>query len=299
MSTFWSLWVVALVVITIVGCCWVLFANRKVEIRAEREKEEGRAKTGHIYDGIEEYDNPLPRWWFNLFVATVIFAVVYLILYPGLGNFQGLLGWSSSGELKADVAAAEERYGPIFEQYGQVPVKELAADPQALKIGRRLFANNCALCHGTDGRGSYGFPNLADDAWLYGGSPEAIKTSIVQGRNGMMPGWGNVIGEAGVTQVAEYVFRLSGRPHDADLADKGKSVYATYCASCHSPDGKGSTAMGAPDLTDDAWLYGSSPRLVKHSIRNGRSGNMPAHGELIGEDRIHLLTAYVYSLSQR
>ena len=297
MSTFWSVWIIVIVTINIAGAVWLLFANRKVEVRSDAA--EGRSqKTGHVYDGIEEYDNPLPRWWFNMFILTVVFSVIYLILYPGMGNFKGLLGWTSEGQWQEQMAEAEARYGPLFARYHDTPVEELSATPEALKMGARLFANNCSQCHGSDGRGSYGFPNLADDSWLYGGSPEAIRTSIANGRAGAMPAWGSVIGETGVDNVTHYIFSLGDRDHDASKAEAGAAVYQAYCASCHGPGGEGNQVMGAPNLTDDVWLYGGSPEYVKHSIRAGRNGRMPAHKDLLKEDKIHLLTAYVYSLSR-
>ncbi len=298
MSTFWSIWVIVLVVINIGGALWLLFATRKVEVR--KDQPEGQPPTtGHIYDGIEEYDNPLPAWWFKMFVLTVVFAVIYLILYPGLGNFPGLLNWSSAQEWEEDVEAARERYAPLFARYNDTPVEELAFHPEAMKMGGRLFANNCAQCHGSDGRGSYGFPNLADDDWLWGGDPDAIKTSIAQGRTAAMPGWSGSIGEEGIQNVTQYVLELAGREHDEARAEQGAETYATYCAACHGSQGKGNTAMGAPDLTNNVWLYGGSPESIRHTLRNGRSGEMPAQKELLSEDKIHILTAYVYGLSER
>ncbi len=297
MSTFWSIWIIVMTLITIVGCTWLLFANRKVEVRDDLK--EGEApKTGHVYDGIEEYDNPLPGWWFKMFVGTVIFGIGYLILYPGLGGYAGVLGWTQVGQWQEEVAEAEAKYAPMYAQYADMPVEELIANPDAMKMSRRLFNNNCSVCHGSDGRGSYGFPNLADSDWLYGGSADNIKTSITHGRKGMMPAWGAVIGEDGVDQVAEYVFKISGREHDEAKAATGAKTYATYCAACHGAEGKGVAAMGAPNLTDGVWLYGGSPTLVRHSIRNGRNGNMPAQADKLKAEKIHLLTAYVYNLSK-
>lgn len=298
MSTFWSLWVIAIVVINIGGAVWLLLANRKVEIRGEQALNDKVHTTGHAYDGIEEYDNPLPAWWFKMYLLTVVFAVVYLILYPGFGNFKGVLGWTSEGQWEKEIARAEERYGPLFAKYSAMPVEELAVHPEALKMGGRLFANNCSVCHGTDGRGSYGFPNLADDDWLYGGNPEAIKTSITNGRTAVMAAWGPVIGEQSVHNVAHYVLSLSDRNHDEAAADEGQQVFATYCTACHGQDGTGDQTVGAPNLTDEIWLYGGSLEMIKHTVRGGRNGQMPAHDELLSDDKIHLLTAYVYSLSQ-
>lgn len=297
MSTFWSIWIIAFTTITIVGCTWLLLANRKVEVSDDTKEGEAQ-KTGHVYDGIEEYDNPLPGWWFKMFLGTVIFGVIYLVLYPGLGNFGGVLGWTQVGQWEEEVAEAEAKYTPLYEQYSETPVEELIANPEAMKMSRRLFNNNCAVCHGSDGRGSYGFPNLADSDWLYGGSAEDIKTTLVNGRQGAMPALGGALGEEGVDKVAEYVFKISGREHDADKAEAGGQLFATYCVACHGADGTGNKMLGAPNLTDGIWLYGGSPTLVRHTIRNGRNGNMPAQADKLKAEKIHLLTAYVYSLSK-
>ena len=297
MSTFWSIWIIVFTAITIVGCTWLLFANRKVEV-SDDTKEGDSPKTGHVYDGIEEYDNPLPGWWFKMFVGTVVFGVIYLVLYPGLGNFGGVLGWTQVGQWEEEVAEAEAKYAPLYEQYSETPVEELIANPEAMKMSRRLFNNNCAVCHGSDGRGSYGFPNLADSDWLYGGSAEDIKTTLVNGRQGAMPALGGALGEEGVDKVAEYVFKISGREHDTEKAEAGGQLFATYCVACHGTDGTGNKMLGAPNLTDGIWLYGGSPTLVRHTIRNGRNGNMPAQADKLKAEKIHLLTAYVYSLSK-
>ena len=296
MTTFWSIWIIVITLGTIAGCTWLLFATRKTHQSGD---DNGEAKTtGHIYDGIEELDNPLPKWWFNMFVGTVIFGLIYLVLYPGLGSFKGILGWSSVGQWQEQIDEADAKYGPIYAQFSNMSAEELIANPEAMKMGSRLFNNNCSLCHGSDGGGSYGFPNLTDNDWLYGGTAEAIKASITHGRQGAMPAWGDVIGAEGVDNVAEYVFKLSGREHDAAKAEQGGEAYATYCAACHGAAGKGLQALGAPNLTDDTWLYGGSPAAVRHSIRNGRKGVMPAQDKLLREDKIHLLTGYVYSLSK-
>lgn len=291
MSLFWSIWIISLTLVCTALVCWVLFSNRHTHGGPDRT-------TGHVYDGIEEYDNPLPAWWFHLFVATLIFAAGYLLAFPGLGNFSGLLGWSQEQQLAGEVARAQERYGPLFARYLQMPLTEVSRDPQALKMGQRLFANNCAQCHGADARGSYGFPDLTDNDWLYGGAPEQIKHSIGQGRAGAMPGWQAALGDAGVMQVAAFVRSLGGHAADVQLAAAGQKTFGMYCAACHGADGAGNQALGAPNLSDDIWLYGGSPLQLQHSIRNGRKAQMPAWNERLGAERVHLLAAYVYSLSQ-
>ena len=302
MTTFWSWYVSILSLGTIAALTWLLFATRKGQ-RPNNVEE----TTGHSYDGIEEYDNPLPRWWFMLFVATIIFALGYLVLYPGLGNWKGVLpgyedGWTQVAQWEKEVARADEQYGPLFAKYAAMPLEEVARDEQALKMGSRMFASYCSICHGSDAKGSYGFPNLTDDDWLYGGDPETIKATILHGRTAAMPAWAAVIGEEGVRNTAAYVRGLAGLKHPegitVDLA-AGQKVYETNCAVCHGPDGKGLQALGAPNLTDRVWLYGSSFAQVQQSIRHGRNGQMPAQEAFLGNDKVHLLAAYVYSLSQQ
>lgn len=296
MSTFWSLWVIVLTLTCIALCTWILFANRRVAKRDDQDPD--NKTTGHVYDGIEEYDNPLPKWWFQLFVGTIIFSFIYMALYPGLGNWKGLLGWTSVGELTASQEKAREDYVDSYDVYSKMSIEELSKNADAMKMAVRLFANNCAVCHGADGGGNYGFPNLTDNDWLHGGTPEKIQESIVQGRNAAMPGWGDVIGEDGVATVTEFVLSLSGLEHDATKVDAGKTIFTANCSACHGMDAKGQVAMGAPNLTDDIWLYEGSREAVAKTVRYGRINRMPAQKELLREDKIHLLTAYVYSLSK-
>lgn len=295
MSMFWNFWIIGLTLINLALLLWVLLANRKVAVRDD-ETPENRT-TGHVYDGIEEYDNPLPSWWFKLFLGTFIFAAIYLIIYPGLGSFKGVIGWTQINQLESQQQKADELYAEQFGQYNAMPIEELAQNADAMKMGLRLFANNCSVCHGADGGGNYGFPNLTDHSWLYGGSPAAIKQSITNGRRGAMPGWGAVLGEEGIQATAEYVLSLSDREHDAELAEAGAKHFAQTCVACHGANGKGNQALGAPDLTDDIWLYGGEPQDIRQTLRDGRNGVMPAQKELLKESRIHLLAAYVYSLS--
>lgn len=296
MSTFWSLWIIGLTLTNMILIVWVLMANRKVAVSDDADPE--NKTTGHVYDGIEEYDNPLPKWWFQMFVGTIIFMVIYLALYPGLGNWKGLLGWTSHNQLERELKKADEQYGETFARYMDMPIEEVAEDPRAIKMGVRLFANNCAVCHGADGGGNQGFPNLTDNDWLYGGSPAKIKETLLYGRAGNMPAWGPIIGEENVVASAEYVLSLSGQEHDAALAEEGQAVFAQNCASCHGADAKGMQALGAPNLTDNIWLYDGSRQGIRHSIRNGRANVMPAQADKLRAEKIQLLTAYVYSLSQ-
>ena len=292
MSDFWHWYIIVLTVVFLVLITWLLFATRKGQKTDQTDQ-----TTGHVFDGIEEYDNPLPRWWFMLFVATIVFSVIYLILYPGMGNWKGVLGWTQIEQYQDEVERAEEQFAPIYARYVDMPVEDVARDDDAVRIGQRLFATNCSVCHGSDARGAFGFPNLADDEWIWGGSPEQIKTTLREGRQAAMPAWLAVIGEAGIRNTAGYVRHIAGLETDNVDLEAGKKVFQTNCVACHGPEGKGNPMLGAPNLTDDIWLYGSSMLQVQHTLRYGRNGNMPAQADL-GEDKIHMLAAYVYSLSQ-
>nr|WP_298416232.1 cytochrome-c oxidase, cbb3-type subunit III [uncultured Halomonas sp.] len=298
LSSFWSIWIIVITLGTIVFCWWLLFANRKTD---KQPSVDGEVETtGHTADGIDEYDNPLPRWWFMLYVGTVIFSVAYLLLYPGLGNFQGVLGWSQEGQWDEEIAYAQEQYAPIFAKYSEVPVPELAQNGDAMQVAERIYLNNCAVCHGSNAQGGYGFPNLTDDAWLYGGEPENIITTLNNGRNGLMPAW-QQLGDSNLENVTDYVLSLSGEEHDADKASQGEAIFVSACVACHGPDGNGNQAIGAPSLTDNIWLYRrpgqETHAAVLETLRNGRNGHMPAQAAYIGEDKVHLVAAYIYSLS--
>jgi cytochrome c oxidase cbb3-type subunit 3 len=293
-SEFWSWFVIAIAGGGIVWLFYLLKGNAKAT------GEQG-VPTGHVWDeNLEELNNPLPRWWLIMFYITIVFAIGYLILYPGMGSFKGVLGWTEVGEYNNEVAAADAEFGPIFAQFEKTPIAELAANAAAMNAGERLFVNYCAVCHGSDARGATGFPNLRDNDWLYGGAPETIQTTIMNGRNGAMPAWeGPLGGEEGVNQVATYVMSLSGRDVDAKLAAAGKEKFDMFCVGCHMTDGTGNQALGAPNLTDNVWLYGGSPRAIKETIAKGRNGKMPAHSEFLGSAKSHILAAYVYSLSNQ
>ncbi|WP_282362192.1 cytochrome-c oxidase, cbb3-type subunit III [Pseudomonas sp. PS01300] len=303
MTTFWSTYICVLTIGSLIGLTWLLLSTRKGQSKGTTDQ-----TMGHSFDGIEEYDNPLPKWWFWLFVGTLVFSVGYLILYPGLGNWKGILpgyenGWTGANEWQKEMDRADAKFGPIFAKFAAMPVEEVAKDPQALKMGGRLFASNCSVCHGSDAKGAYGFPNLTDNDWRWGGDPETIKASIMGGRHGVMPAWAEVIGEQGVADVAGFVLtNLDGRtlPKDAKAdVENGKQLFAANCVACHGPEGKGTPAMGAPDLTHpQAFIYGSSYAQLQQTIRYGRQGQMPAQQEIQGNDKVHLLAAYVYSLSQ-
>jgi cytochrome c oxidase cbb3-type subunit 3 len=292
-SEFWSWFIIAIVG---GGIIWLIYLLRGTN---KAETEEG-VPTGHVWDeNLEELNNPLPRWWLWMFYITIVFSIGYLILYPGMGSFKGILGWTEVGEYEAEVAAADAEFGPIFAKFEQTPIPELAADAAAMKAGERLYVTYCAVCHGSDARGATGFPNLRDNDWLYGGSPEQIEATLLHGRNGVMPAWETSLGEEGIDQVANYVMSIAGREVDTASAEAGKAKYDMFCVGCHMPDGTGNQALGAPNLTNNIWLYGGSPRAIKETLAKGRNGRMPAHGEFLGSAKVHILAAYVYSLSHQ
>ena len=296
MTSGWSLFIILVTLTYILGCVWLLRWTSKP--KAAGEKIGGGADTGHVWDkDLREYNNPLPRWWLWLFYITVVFAIGYLVLYPGLGSFPGVKGWTSSGQYQTERAAAEAKANAYLAQFASMTVPQLAADPKAMATARNLFQVNCAMCHGSDGGGAKGFPNLTDKNWQWGGDPDTVVQTITAGRIAAMPAWGPVLGAQGVDQAEAYVEQLSGQPHDAALAAAGRTVFETNCAACHGVDGKGNPLVGAPNLTDDVWLYGGDPATLKQTIEAGRNGQMPAFGDRLGAERVRLLAAYAIHLS--
>lgn len=295
-SSGWSIFVAAATVVSLIACLVLLF------IAARRHAPVGRVDdntTGHIWDeDLREMNNPLPRWWMFLFIITVLFAFAYLALYPGLGSVEASLKWSSQGQYQTEKGKAAATMAPLYARFVPMKEAELARDSQAMGIGERLFINNCATCHGSDARGSKGFPNLTDTDWLWGGSFEAIQQTIAQGRNGVMPPMAAAVGSADeVRNVAHYVLSLSGSPHDNLAAQLGRSKFGA-CAACHGVDGKGNPALGAPNLADKIWLHGWGEQAVVAMINGGKNNMMPAHGARLSPEQIRVLAAYVWNLSQ-
>lgn len=296
MSSGWSIFVVVLTVANILGCVWLLRWTSKP--REAGEKIGGGADTGHVWDkDLREYNNPLPKWWLWLFYLTVAFAVLYLALYPGLGTFKGAAGWSQAKQYEEEKAAVEAEAARLLAPFATMTVPELAANAQAMSTAHNLFQNNCAQCHGSDGGGARGFPNLANSDWQWGGDPDTIVQTIAGGRTAAMTPWGEVLGPEGVDQVVAYVRQLSGQEADAALATAGATQFQTFCMACHGMDGKGNPMLGAPNLTDDVWLYGGDAATIKETVVGGRMGQMPAFQDSLGELRVRLLAAYVLRLS--
>ena len=292
-GNFWNLYVTIGTIVSIVACAVLLVALSRRKVAGDPDK------TGHVWDeDLDEYNNPLPRWWIWLFWITIVFSFGYLWYFPGLGTHEGALKWTSTGQYDAEVGDAQKQYGPLFARLAAKDLVSLASDPEAKAVGQKLFVNYCSQCHASDARGAKGFPNLADSDWLYGGDPEAIKASILNGRNGVMPALGSAIGPGGVKDTMHYVRMLSGLAHDASAAERGKTPFGTICAACHGPEGKGNPALGAPNLADRIWLHGSSESTIAQTIAQGRASVMPAHKDFLGEERVHILAAYVYGLSR-
>ena len=302
-SDFWGLYVAVLTLVSIVACGALLYAVGRKRVA----KPQGDAQpdtTGHVWDeDLVEYNNPLPRWWSWLFWITIVFGLVYLALYPGLGRVPGALGWTSLGEYASETKTVDEAVAPVYAKFEAMDVRDIARDPAATAIGERLFLNHCAQCHGSDAGGSKGYPSLRDGDWLYGGDPATIQASITNGRNGVMPAMGAALGADGVDYVVNYVRSLSGLPADGLRSHLGKPLFMTNCAACHGADGKGNAALGAPNLADKVWLYGSSPPTLTETIGKGRGDassavtRMPAHKDVLGATKIRILTAYVWGLS--
>jgi len=294
-SGFWSQYVAVLSIVSVAACLLLLWVTARKKVAARSDN-----TTGHVWDeDLTEMNNPLPMWWVGLFVLTIVFSAGYLVAYPGLGSYAGELKWSTQSEYDSEVARANTELEPLYAQFTAKTPEDLAGDANAMAIGERLFMNNCAQCHGSDARGSKGFPNLADADWLHGGSGEKIKETITKGRIGMMPPMAAAVGGSeDVRNVAHYVLSLSNSPHDSVRAQLGKSKFAA-CAACHGNDGKGNQALGAPNLADDTWLHGWGEQTIVAMINNGKTNEMPAQQDKLTPAQIHVLSGYVWGLSRK
>jgi cytochrome c oxidase cbb3-type subunit 3 len=307
-SDLWHWYVTVPTLLGIAGCAWLLWAMGKQRVArgASIESSAGAASggaqdnsTGHIWDGdLMELNNPLPRWWVGLFAITIVFSVVYLVIFPGLGRFSGSAGWSSTTAHETEVAEAAKLLAPLYARFETAEIPALQADPKAMGIAERLFLNNCAQCHGSDGRGSNGFPNLADADWLYGGTAEAVITTITQGRSGLMPPMATALGSPDdVRDMVQFVLSISGKAADSARVARGASKFV-ICAGCHGADGHGNQSIGAPNLSDRTWLYGGSPEAIRQTIEQGRNGVMPAHATKFSTSQIRLMAAYVLGMGK-
>jgi cytochrome c oxidase cbb3-type subunit 3 len=311
-SGFWSIYIIGITVVSIIACGWLLLAMSRTKVASGKPAAPAPGKTttdttGHVWDGdLAEYNNPLPKWWMNLFWITLIFAVGYLIYYPGLGTFKGVGGWTQVGQYDQEVAQANARLKPLYDKFLAMPIEQVAANAEARGMGERIFLNNCAQCHGSDAGGAKGFPNLRDNDWLYGGEPAQIVETITGGRLGVMPPQGAALGEDGVKNVVAYARSLSGLTADPLKVQLGKEKFMQICAACHGPEGKGNQAIGAPNLTDNVWLYGSSEAAMTETVTKGRNMNvsegtlaMPSFKATLDPAKLHLVAAYVWGLSHK
>lgn len=305
LSDFWNVWIIVITLASIAGCGLLIIYTSHGQPKVDADN---APSTGHEYDGIEELENPLPRWWVMMFWMTIVFGLGYMVLY-GYGNYDGVLTvevdgkpvtWTSANQWKAEVQAFDAKVAPIFAKYSSTPIEDLAKDEEALQTGHRLFKSYCSVCHGTNAQGAMGFPNLTDNDWLYGGKPENIKQTITLGRQGVMAPHIDILGgKEGVENMAQYVRSLSGLKHDAKAAAKAEPQFQQICFACHGMEGKGNHLLGAPDLTNNIWLYGGSTKDIEFTLTHGRNGVMPAQQQKLGDDKIHVLTAYIYSLSNK
>jgi cytochrome c oxidase cbb3-type subunit 3 len=301
MTTGWSWYVIAIIAFNIVGCVWLLWWTGK-----RNPGDPAPTDTSHYWDGdITEYNKPLPRWWINLFYLTIVFSIGYLVYYPGLGAFAGVGKWSSHKEHATDKAREDRKLEQTFAPYAGQSIDVIARDPKAVALGRSIFNNTCATCHGSSAHGAIGYPNLSDDIWHWGGTPDRVLETVLDGREGVMPEWGKVLTGMGGNNAVDYVIayvRTLSAPATMEnnfMAAQGKGLYNGVCVACHGPDGKGNQQLGAPDLTDDYWLYGNSTESLRQTITSGRHGTMPAHRAILGETRARLVAAYVWSLSHQ
>ena len=296
MPAFWAWFVAAGTIAFIIWCVWLIsWAGKQGPQNKEDED-----LVGHVWDGdLEEWNNPAPKWWLYLYFITIAWAVGYMIVYPGIGAFEGLFGWSQEGQYEQEMQAAEARYEPIYERFAAMEFDDLVQDDDALALGRSLFASYCTTCHGSDARGAPGYPNLTDGDWQWGGTEQDIISSITNGRNAIMTPWAPMLGsDEAVENMVTYVQSLSGIVDVSEVEDSARTQFTTFCAACHMPTGTGNPVLGAPNLTDDVWLYGSSEEAIRTPIEQGSNGQMQANGEFLGENRTRILAAYVYSLSQ-
>jgi len=298
-----SVFIIVFTAINIVACLWLMWWTARTRVpvadTSDRKSAEGAGKTGHVWDGdLEELNNPLPRWWLGLFIITVIFGAAYLTFYPGMGNFSGTSKWSSVGQYEEQVARQRANFEARLASLQDRSLTELAGNANAMATAKNLFSASCSGCHGSDARGAKGFPNLTDKDWLWGGDEERLLETIAQGRHGMMPALGSVLGDQGVNEVASYVVSLSGGKAPADWVAAGQQRFATLCVGCHGVDAKGNPMLGAPNLTDNIWLHGGDFDTVRATITNGRDNQMPAHQDLLGDTKVKLLAAYVLSLNE-
>jgi cytochrome c oxidase cbb3-type subunit 3 len=294
-GNFWSIYVAGFTFFSILACLALLWITARKKVASD-----GDNTTGHVWDeDLREMNNPMPRWWMWLFVLTIVFGMLYLVAYPGLGSYEGELRWTQRGEYNAEVDKANQALAPLYSQFAGKKAQELAANASAMAIGERLFMNNCAQCHGSDARGSKGFPNLADKDWLYGGTPEKIAETVTGGRHGQMPPMAAAVGTPDdVKNVANYVLSLSNSPHDSLRSQLGRANF-TACAACHGIDGKGNPALGAPNLADDIWLHGWGENAIVAIINAGKTSDMPGQANKLTEAQIQVLGAYVWGLSNK
>ncbi len=296
MPAFWHWFVVGLTVLFIIWCVWLVSWSAKQGPKNVSDED----LVGHKWDGdLEEWNNPAPKWWLYLYFITIVWGIGFLIAYPGFGNFKGMLDWSSAGQYESEMAAAAATYEPIYEEFAAMDFEALSQDPEAMGLGKSLYASYCTSCHGSDARGAPGYPNLTDSDWQWGSSEAAITSTILNGRTAVMTPWAAILGsDEAVTNMAKYVRSLSGIEEADETVQAMQQQFTMYCSACHMADGTGNQLLGAPNLTDDVWLYGSSVDVIRTTLNEGRNGQMPAHGNLLGENRTKILAAYVYSLAQ-
>jgi cytochrome c oxidase cbb3-type subunit 3 len=296
MSTGWTIFISVLVIGNLIGVMWLLLAtSSKKNTESSGPTIDGVESTGHVWDGISELNHPLPKWWFNMFILTTIFAAIYMYLYPALGNVEGSLKWTQLNQLEEQMQANKMDRAAYFSQFDGMDLATMQGNENAMTTGSRLFANYCSACHGSDAKGSRGFPNLTDSDWLYGNTEAAITHSILNGRQGVMPAYEQILQASQIKEVSQYVLSLSGQQTNDALAQSGKATFDMHCAACHGMGGEGNQMLGAPTLADSTWLYGGLVRDIETTVSYGRSGKMPAQSKLLSAEEARVLAAYLLS----
>lgn len=298
MSTFWSRWVVILIAINLGIALFLFVWGQLTKIPTEPD-----GTTGHVWAHgvLRESVRRLPLWWLLMSIGAFISAGVYFALYPGLGNYKGSLGWTQEDQFQRDTESNNAKIEAQVQPLRALTIEQMATDSNATANGQRLFHDNCAACHGADALGNpiLGAPNLVDADWLYGESSETLLTSIRDGRGGVMPALGSVLGEDGLNEVVSYVMSLSGAKAPADWVAAGKTRFETLCSACHGAEGQGNPALGAPNLTDTTWLYGGDLKTVYASVREGRGGVMPGWRSRLNEDQTRMVGSWIYAQGHR
>lgn len=278
---------IVLTVLSLLGLAWLVLSVYFLPAKKNAKED------APVWDGdLREDNNPIPIWWFCMLLCAMVFTSTYLMLYPGLGSFKGAFHWSQSSELHEGMENFNIEFDAIDEQILASSIAELQLRPEVMTSASHLFIEHCSACHGYEAQGQANlFPNLRDNEWQWGGSPEQIEQTIRNGRTAAMISWQAVLTDEGVTNVSDYVLNALGTDNAEGHA--GQTQFNQFCIACHGAAGQGNPLFGAPDLTNDVWLYGNTPEIVRETISKGRTGQMPAFAERLDDAQIRMLVAWL------